>query len=59
MPISNREAFLQDRAGLSVVVVCAECGERVWTADSMYLEGADEWFCGDCNDGLLKDAFGL
>lgn len=58
MPISNREAFELKRKGRSVIVTCAECGEQVWTADAEYLMGSDEWFCSDCNDGLVEDVLG-
>lgn len=55
MPISNRQAYALKQRGRSVIVECAECGERVWTADASYLHGADEWYCDECDDELVED----
>lgn len=55
MPISNAEAYQLKQQGRSVIVVCAECGEQVWTANAMYLEMADEWYCEDCDEDLMEE----
>lgn len=55
MPIDNLTAYRMRQDGHAVIVICGECGDRVWTTDANYLHGADEWFCGDCVDEVVKD----
>jgi len=55
MPVTNREAFELKRVGKYVIVICVECGQQVWTDDSVYVEGQDEWYCSACNGKLLTN----
>lgn len=55
MPISNADAYRLLQQGRSVIVECADCGEKIWTRDGHYLAGADEWTCDDCEDERVED----
>lgn len=55
MPLTNREAFDLKRNGKSVIVICNGCDKQVWTGDSIYVEGEDEWYCESCNDDLVDE----
>lgn len=54
MPISNFDAFRLLKQGRSVIVECGRCGDSIWTRDSNYYHGEDEWYCDECDDELTE-----
>ncbi|MFB6201080.1 MAG: hypothetical protein ABEI98_03625 [Halorhabdus sp.] len=55
MPLDPHEAWLAHEQGKTVIVICEECGDEVWTTDAMYLWGEEAWYCTDCNDDLVDE----
>lgn len=56
--MSNARAAELERHGKSVIVICGDCGEQVWTDGATYISGKDEWYCADCDEDLLDEMFG-
>jgi predicted RNA-binding Zn-ribbon protein involved in translation (DUF1610 family) len=51
MVTDNEEAYRLEKSGRSVIVVCADCGEQVWSDKACYRPDEDEWVCPDCYAG--------